>query len=325
MGDIVGPGGVFRGIRTIPVLLDICREMKELCPDAYLFNYVNPMAINTRALYEIADVKVVGICHSVVGTTKQLAGYLNIPFNEITYFVAGINHMAWYLKLEHNGKDLYPELFKQAKKADIYNKDMVRFDIMKNFGYFVTESSCHFSEYVLYFRKDKKIIKQYKIPTKLGYQWVIKGWGKQKQYVKDVISGKEKVTQGYSGEYAADIIHSLESGQPRSINLNVKNNNFITNLPNDACVEIPCLVDGSGIHPVHIGDLPPQLAALDRININVHELASKGALSFDREVIFQAIALDPNTSSVLSLPRIREMVDEMFEVEKKYLRDEFYD
>lgn len=324
MGDIVGPGGVFRGLRSVPVLLGTCRDMEELCPDAWLLNYVNPMAILTRAVYDHSPVKVAGICHSVVGTTRQLAGYLGVPFDEITYHVAGLNHMAWFLKLERRGVDLYPELRRRLDDPAVVAKDPVRFEILRQFGAFVTESSYHFSEYVPYFRKDPQVIEQIKAPTKLGAQWVRNGWANQKRYVADLLAGKVSVTERHSGEYAADIIHSLETNTPWRANLNVRNDALITNLPPGACVEVPCLLDGAGVHPTVVGELPAHLAALDRMVVGTQELAAEAAVRCDREMVFRAIALDPLTAAVLTLPRIREMVDALFEAERQYLPAAYY-
>lgn len=319
MGDIIGPGGVFRGLRTVPVLLDICKDMEELCPDAYLLNYVNPMAINTWAISEVSNIKVVGLCHSVPNTAKELASYLGMPVEEISYWVAGINHMSWFLKLERNGKNLYPLLYKKMKDKKIYNKDKIRFEIMKYFGYFVTESSCHMSEYVPYFRKRKDLISQFNCPTKLGIQWVKSHWSSQSDEIKRQLKKKKEIKYIHSGEYASYIIHSLETGKPRRVNLNVKNQGLITNLPKDCIVEIPCLVDKMGIHPLFVGELPPQLAALNRTNINTQELATKAALIGDKDLVLQAIMLDPLTGAVLSLSEIEKMVGEMFKVEAEYL------
>ncbi|MDD2708575.1 MAG: alpha-galactosidase [Verrucomicrobiae bacterium] len=324
MGDNMGPGGVFRALRTVPVLLDVCRDMRAVCPDAWLLNYVNPMAIVTRALHLARQPKVLGICHSVVNTAKELSEYCGVRHQEITYFTAGTNHLAWYLKLEHQGKDLYPLLREKMLDPQIHARDRVRFEILRHFGCFVTESSYHFSEYVPYFRKDPRLIEDFGIPAKMGYQWVVKNRKTQDREIDELISGRREITQGHSGEYAVDIIHSLETDCARCVNLNVSNQGMIRNFPPDVCVEVPCLVNRSGVHPVVVGDLPPQLAALNLTNINVHELAARAAIHHDRDLAFQAIALDPLTAAVLSLSQIRKLTDEMFASQQPYLHPGFY-
>lgn len=329
VGDTLGPGGVFRALRTVPVLVDICKDMEKLCPNAHLLNYTNPMVINCWAMNKVSKIKKVGLCHSVQGTARQLASYMQIPYEELSYWVAGINHMAWFLELKWKGEDAYPILRKVAQDKNLWErviggykkfgmKDMVRFEIMKHFGYFVTESPYHMSEYVPYFRKTKKQMEELGV----SYRWWLDYKKAPDVYIKEIkdqIAGKKEIAIEKSGEYAPQIIYSLWTGKPWRINGNVENQGLITNLPEGCCVEVPCLVDKSGIHPCYVGDLPPQCAALNRTNINVQELAVQAALTGDKDALSQAVALDPLTSSILTLDEIKKMVDEMLKAEAKYL------
>ena len=329
VGDTIGPGGVFRALRTVPVFLDICKDMEKLCPDAYLLNYTNPMAINCWAMNKVSKIKKVGLCHSVQGTAKQLASYMQIPHKELSWWVAGINHMAWFLELKWKGEDAYPILRKVAKDKNLWDrvtedykkfgmKDIVRFKIMEHFGYFVTESPYHMSEYVPYFRKNKKQIEELGI----SYRWWLdykKAPDVHTKEIRNQIAGRKKIKMEKSDEYASYIIHSLETGKPCRINGNVENKGFITNLPEGCCVEVPCFVDRGDIHPCYVGDLPSPCAALNRTNINIQELAVQAALTKDKDALFQAVALDPLTSSILTLDEIKKMVDEMLEAEASYL------
>ena len=248
IADTLGVGGVFRGLRTIPPLLELLRDMEEICPDAYLLNYSNPMAILSLAAMKSSGIKYVGLCHSVQQTSEKLAGYLSVPYNEINYVVAGINHMAWFLRLEHKGKDLYPELFNCLDKADIYGDNKVRFEIMRHFGYFVTESSEHMAEYVPYFIKREELIGKLDIPIDEYVRRSVRNIGRFEDTKATLESGKELETK-LSHEYAAYIIHSLETGFERSFNGNVLNNGLIENLPADSCVEVPCLVNKTASSP----------------------------------------------------------------------------
>lgn len=329
VGDTLGPGGVFRALRTVPVFLDICKDMEELCPDAYLLNYTNPMAIICWAMNKVSKIKKVGLCHSVQGTARQLASYMQIPYEELSYWAAGINHMAWFLELKWKDKDAYPILRKVAKDKNLWDrvtegykefgmKDIVRFKIMEHFGYFSTESPYHMSEYVPYFRKNEKQIKELRI----SFRWWLdykKAADVHIREIKEQIAGRKEIKVEKSEEYAPRIIYSLETGKPCRMNVNVENKRLITNLPQGCCVEVPCLIDKSGIHPCYIGELPAQCAALNRTNINVQELAVQAALTEDKDALFQAIALDPLTSSILTLDEIKKMVDELIVAHKKYL------
>jgi len=320
VGDTIGPGGVFRGLRTIPVLLDICRDMEDLCPDALLINYANPMAINCWAMNEASSIKNVGLCHSVQGTAMQLARYINVPYEDVSYWVAGINHQAFFLEYKYKGKDAYPLIWEAMKRKEIYEKDKVRFEMMKYLGYFITESSHHLSEYVPYFRTTEERRKKYCEPRWFYLEICQKAWKPHYERIQRQIRGEEPIEIKRSHEYGIDIIYSMETGRPCLINGNVKNDGLITNLPQGCCVEVPCLVDKNGIHPCHVGDLPPQCAALNRTNINVQELAVKAALEKDRAAVIQAVMFDPLTSALLTPREIEKMVNEMFKAEAEWLQ-----
>ena len=324
-GDTLGAGGVFYGARHVPAVLEICRDMEKLCPDAWLMNYTNPMAIITWAVNDYTHVKNVGLCHSVPHTATTLAKYLGIPAGELEYWVAGINHMAWFLELKWQGQDAYPRLRERFKIPEIYGApdanyngpDIVRAEIFKAFGYFVTESSRHMSEYVPYFQKSPELIDKFKAINRQSGQ---KTRQQEDEELRAQIDSNEKFPLVHSSEYGSIIIHALETGKPARINGNVKNMGLITNLPEGCCVEVPCLVDREGIHPCHVGELPPQLAAFNRSNINVQEMAVRGIVEKDKNKILQAVLLDPLTSAVLTIDEIKEMVASMFKAEKEYMK-----
>ncbi len=319
VGDTIGPGGVFRGLRTIPVLLDICYDMEELCPNALLINYANPMAINCWAMNKATRIRNVGLCHSVQGTAMQLASYINVPYEDVYYWVAGINHQAFFLEFKYKGEDAYPLLWEAMKRREIYERDKVRFEMMKYLGYFITESSHHLGEYVPYFRTTEERRKAYCEPRWFYLEICKEAWKPHFEHIKKQISGEEPLELSRSHEYGVDIIYSMETGKPLRINGNVENKWLITNLPHGCCVEVPCLVDKGGIHPCHVGDLPSQCAALNRTNINVQELAVKAALEKDRNAALQAVMFDPLTSAILTPKEIERMVDEMFKAEAKWI------
>jgi alpha-galactosidase len=334
VGDTLGPGGVFRGLRTIPVLLDICRDMNEVCPpQASLINYSNPMAINCWGVAVGSGRPHIGPCHSVQSTAEDLAEFIGAPLQEISYWVAGINHQAWFLELRWNNKDAYPLLRERIRDPQIVGREPIRTDLMHYFGYFVTESSAHASEYIPYYRKtadmiENEIASRFVHPAYAGYDWGRAG-GNLKNHkerlpaylaeVKEQIAGRRPLPEKRSGEYVSYIMEAIETHRPALVYGNVPNTGLITNLPQGCCVEVPCLVDTNGIQPCYVGELPPQLAALNRTNINVQELAVRGALTGDREMVHYAVALDPLTAAVCTLPQIRQMVDELFEVEVQWL------
>ncbi|UFT98668.1 alpha-glucosidase/alpha-galactosidase [Radiobacillus kanasensis] len=318
IADTLGVGGIFRALRTIPVVLEICRDMEEVCPNALLLNYTNPMAMIMHAIQKSTSIKSVGLCHSVQNTTEEIASYLNIPLEEVEIKVAGINHMAWFLELKRNGEDLYPLLWEAMDDEEIYKKDKVRFEMMKRLNYFITESSEHMSEYTPYFIKRDGLIKEFDIPID---EYIRRSEENLKHFQasKEKIERNEQIETETSHEYGAPIIHAVETGNTIEIWGNVINSNLITNLPTDACVEVPCLVNKRGIQPTHIGDLPPQLAAMNLTNINVQKLTVEAVLTGNVDYVYQAVMLDPHTSSVLSLAEIWDMTDELLEAHKDLL------
>ena len=329
IGDTVGPGGVFYALRHIPVILDICYDMEELCPDALLINYTNPMAMICWAVNDYTRIRNVGLCHSVQGTAAELARYLGAPVEELSYWVAGINHMAWFLELKWRGRDAYPILRERFKDPEVYSRpdahwagaDIVRVEIFKAFGYFNTESSQHMSEYVPYFRKRPELFERFKLDSPLErLEKMEEKRKRQEEELRELLRENREIPIKRSREYCSEIIYAMETGVPCRINGNVKNDGLITNLLRGCCVEVPCFVDKNGIHPCYVGDLPPQCAALNRTNINVQELGVKAAVEKDKTLAFQAILVDPLTSAVLTIDETRRMVNEMFEAEKEFLQ-----
>jgi alpha-galactosidase len=317
IADTLGVGGIMRALRTIPVMLDMTADMEELCPDATLLNYVNPMAMNSWALNRASSIKNVGLCHSVQGTAEQMARDIRIPIEEINYLCAGINHMAFYLHFERmteNGpEDLYPLLRQIVEEDRVPGWNRVRYEMLQRLGYFVTESSEHFAEYVPWFIKRDRpdLIDRFHIPldeyiTRCENQ--IAGWEQMREFFEDA---EFSLGVDRTHEYGSYIIHSLETGQPRVIYGNVSNEGLIDNLPHGCCVEVPCLVDANGIQPTHIGELPPQLAALMMTNVNVQGLTVEAALTGKREHIYHAAMLDPHTAAELDLEQIWNLVDDL--------------
>ncbi len=323
IADSIGPGGVFRALRTIPVFVDMLREMEELCPKAVLLNYVNPMATVCLAIGRISNISFVGLCHGVQTTLDLIARYVGVDKEEIDYVCAGINHMAWFLKLEKDGKDLYPILRENIEKPEYYINEKVRCEVMRHFGYFMTESTGHLSEYLPWFRKNKKALDLYCDQPDFGgasgayYKWCNAIAQKYKEV--DFLSFESDDLEPRSKEYCSYVIEALETGNVFKFNGNVMNRGYITNLPYDSCVEVPIYADRSGLNPVVIGNLPSHLAALNQSNVTVQSLAAEAALKGDPELAFSAIAMDPLTSSVLTLKEIRDMTIEMFEAHKAYL------
>jgi alpha-galactosidase len=320
IADTLGIGGIMRGLRTIPVFLDICKDMEERCPDVMFLQYVNPMAMNTWAINRASNIKTVGLCHSVQGTAEALAEDIGVPFNEINYICAGINHMAFYLKFEHNGEDLYPKIrkvFHEKSYGRRYRElaDHVRYEVFHRTGYFVTESSEHFSEYVPWFIKPNRsdLIEQYEIPLD---EYLRRCEDQLAEWESERVAlERGELDEAYerSHEYGSLIIHSMETGIPRVVYGNVANHGLIDNLPQGCCVEVPCLVDKSGLQPTKIGMMPPHLAALQQTNINVQSLVVEAALTGKREHIYHAAMLDPHTAAELSLEEIWSLVDDLIE------------
>ena len=325
IGDTLGIGGIMRGLRTIPVLLDICQDMTDLCPQAYLLNYVNPMPMLCQAVaMRFPDIKIVGLCHSVQYTLRELAQDLEIPYEEIEYSCAGINHLAFFLELAHKntGQSLYPRLRKFAKEGKFPPTNSVRYDILQRLGYFVTESSEHFSEYVPWFIKANHphLIEKYHIPLDEYLRRCEEqsaDWDRMKERLE---AGEENYDTKSSVEYADEIIAAILLNRRTTIQANVSNEaGLIGNLPRDCCVEVPCRVDANGVQPISVGKLPAHLAALMQTNINVHSLTVEASLTSKRERIYQAAMLDPHTAAELSLDEIWHLVDELLEAHNEWL------
>ena len=324
IGDTTGIGGIFRGLRTLPVMFDIAKDMEEVCPDAWLLNYTNPMAILTMGMLKATKIKTVGLCHSVQVCVPELFEHLGIKdqynLEEFQWKIAGINHMAWLLEINRNGKDFYPEIRSLAAKIANPHKDSVRFELMKHFGYYVTESSEHNAEYHPYFIKKNypELIDQLQIPIDEYLRRCvdqIERWETQ----RDEIVNDGSLEHTRSREYASYIMDAITTGTPTVIAGNVLNKGLITNLPENCCVEVPCLVDKNGVQPTYVGDLPTQLAALDRTNINVQELTVEAAMTLEKDKIYQAALLDPHANSELSISEIKAMVDELIAAHGDYL------
>ncbi|RAW09798.1 alpha-glucosidase/alpha-galactosidase [Paenibacillus taichungensis] len=321
IADTLGIGGIFRNLRTIPVMLDFAQDMQEVCPDAWFLNYTNPMAVLTNVMNVHGGIKTVGLCHSVQVCVPHLFDALGIDQTGVVAKVAGINHMAWLLEVTRDGQDLYPEIKRLAKeKQKEQHDDMVRYELMQRFGYYVTESSEHNAEYHPYFikRNYPELIERFNIPLdEYPRRCVdqIEGW----KEMREKLLSSENIEHTRSREYASHIMEAMETDRPYKIGGNVMNNGLITNLPREACVEVPCLVDGSGISPTYIGDLPPQLAALNRTNINTQLLTIEAAITGKKEHIYHAAMLDPHTAAELSIDDIVSMCDELIEAHGDWL------
>jgi len=351
IADTLGIGGIMRGLRTIPVYLEMCGDMEAVCPGVFLLNYVNPMAMVTWAINRATSIKTVGLCHSVQGTAEQLAELIGVPVAEINYICAGINHMAFYLTFERDGVDLYPAIQKVIDEGRVPDWNRVRFEMFKRLGYFVTESSEHFAEYTPWFIKRDRpdLIDAYNIPLDeylRRCEVQIAGWESMKELIEnpeapvDWAAVEETLreagandfdlqfigrmatefnTVAPSHEYGAQIIHAMETGQPKVVYGNVMNEGLIDNLPRESCVEVPCLVDKNGLQPTRIGSLPPHLAALMQTNINVQALTVEAALTRKREHIYHAAMFDPHTAAELDLGQIWELVDAMMDAHGDWL------
>jgi alpha-galactosidase len=344
IADTLGVGGIMRGLRTIPVMLDICKDMEELCPDALLLNYVNPMSMLCWAISRASTIKTIGLCHSVQHTAHQLAEDLGIDAETIEYRCAGINHMAFYLEFQQRigsqVTDLYPRIAERANvfpmptRGDVERSDggfdglsdAVRYEMFKRLGYFVTESSEHFSEYVPWFIKGGRpdLLDRYGIPLDeypRRCERQIEGWESLRNRLENP-DARLRVVQ--SMEYGSGIIHSHETGVARTVYGNVPNRGIISNLPDDCCVEVPCVVDASGITPVVIGALPPHLAALMQTNINVQSLTVEAALTGKREHVYHAAMFDPHTAAELDLDQIWSLVDELLDAHRGMIPEELF-
>jgi alpha-galactosidase len=315
IGDTLGIGGIMRGLRTIPVLLDLCRDMEELCPGALLLQYVNPMAILCRVVDRETTVRCVGLCHSVQGTAGDLAADLGIPPGELDYVCAGINHLAFYLELRHRGRDVYPDLRRVLDEGRAPEWNRVRYEVFRRFGYFSTESSEHLAEYVPWFIKSGRddLIDDFNVPLD-EYPRRCEAQLVEWEELRRSLHEGARVTVEPSNEFGAGIIRALETGEPFTFNGNVANTGpLIDNLPPGCCVEVPCVADSTGIAPQPAGPLPPQLAALIQTNVNVQELTVEAALTGRRDHVDHAAMLDPHTAAELSLEEIHELVDELLE------------
>ena len=321
IADTLGIGGIMRGLRTIPVMVEMVRDMERLCPDVNFLNYVNPMATICWALDRVSSIRTVGLCHSVQYTIEELAQDLGVPAEEIDFLCAGINHMAFYLSLEHRGEDLYPRLQQVVEEGRVPSWNRVRYEMFQRLGYFVTESSEHFAEYVPYFIKRDRpdLITRFNIPldeyiTRCKRQ--IEGWHSLRTALEDPLA---PLPIERSVEYGSQIIHSIETNVPRVIYGNVANDHLIDGLPLGCCVEVPCLVDRNGVQPTRVGALPPQLAALMQTNVNVQALTVEAALTGKREHIYHAAMLDPHTAAELDLDSIWSLVDDLIEAHGAWL------
>jgi len=321
IADTLGIGGIMRGLRTIPVVLDMCRDMEQLCPDVLFLNYVNPMAMLCWAIDRASPIRTVGLCHSVQHTAEELSRDIGVPVEEISYLCAGINHMAFYLRFERDGEDLYPLIRGVVEEGRVPAGNRVRYEMLRWLGYFVTESSEHFSEYVPWFIKRDRpdLVDRYDVPLDeyiRRCEAQIAAW----EVLRDqLVTGDEPLPVRRSVEYAASIIHASETGAPSVIYGNVANRGLIDNLPAGCCVEVPCLVDRMGLHPVRVGALPPQLAALMQTNINVQSLTVEAALTGRRDHVYQAAMLDPHTGAELDLEQIGSLVDDLIEAHGSWL------
>jgi alpha-galactosidase len=327
VGDTRGPAGVFRALRTIPVMLDIARDVERLCPKAIVLNYTNPMAMLCRAMQRESKAMVSGLCHSVQGTASMLARWIGAPNEEIDYVCAGINHQAWYLKYLWKGEDAYPLIREAVAKPEIYKQEIVRNEMFMALDYYVTESSGHNSEYNWWFRKRPELIEKY-CTHGTGwnpgvYAYILDSYlRREDHWKKDVeqwFAREDSINLRRGQEYAAYIINAYMGGEPYEFNGNVANANLITNLPEGACVEVPVLVNRRGLNPMHVGALPPQLAALNNISVACEEMAVEAALTGDPRLVYHSCAYDPLTASVLSLAEIKEMVQQMLNQNAPYL------
>jgi len=321
IGDTGGPGGLMKALRTAPVFLKVLKDVEQLCPDAWVFNYTNPMSIMCLAAHRSSSAKVIGLCHSVQNTTHQLAEYLDIPYKNLHWHCGGINHLAWFTELNKDGKDLYPVLLeKLSKDKQLYEKDPVRFDMMQHFGYFITESSGHLSEYLPYYRKRPDLIEKYCRPEYLGENgFYARNWpnwriesdkNRQKQ-----ISGQDEIILDRSWEYASYTIQAIETNDPFIFYATMPNNGLIENLSQDGMVEVACVANEKTIKPTPF-KLPSQCAAICESNMRMYDLAATACVENSREAAVHSLMLDPLTAAVCCPAEIKKMADELFEAQK---------
>ena len=328
IGDTVGPGGLMKALRTVPVWLEVLKDIEELCPNAWVLNYTNPMSIMCLSAHRASSANVIGLCHSVQGTSHLLAELADVPYKDIKWTCGGVNHIAWFTKLSAGGKDLYPVLLENMKQEETYEKEPVRLDMMKHCGYFVTESSGHFSEYVPYYRRRPELIEKYCRERYLGKssfyadswpQWRLDNDEKRRKQ----ISGEEEIEANRSWEYASFIIEAMETNRPYVIHGSVPNTGLITNLPQDGVVEVACIVDNNGITPTHFGKLPQMCAAICDWNMRMYDLATTACVERSREAAIHALMVDPLTSACCTPEEIRAMANELFEAEKDLIPEGF--
>ncbi|MCO5297854.1 MAG: hypothetical protein M9921_13470 [Fimbriimonadaceae bacterium] len=326
IGDTIGPGGLFKALRTVPVWLDILRDAERLCPNAQVLNYTNPMNILCLAAARASSMRVVGLCHSVQGTSRMLAGFAGVPYEQVRWECAGINHLAWFTSFDGPEGDLYPMLLRVADdpESEFAQKEKVRIDMMRAFGAFITESSGHLSEYLPYYRKRKEILETYATPCYGGEEgFYAANWPtwREGQDTKRAaqIEGAEPLDVKRSLEYGAWIIEAIEKDSPVVIHGNVPNEGSITNLPSDGCVEVACLVDRNGVQPTRYGALPKPMAGICDSNMRMFDVAAEACIHRSKEAAFHALLLDPLTAAVCSPVEIREMTRRLFEAEAEYL------
>ncbi|QBD74658.1 alpha-galactosidase [Ktedonosporobacter rubrisoli] len=324
IGDTIGPGGIFKALRTGPAWLDILHDAEELCPAAWVLNYTNPMSILTLAALKGTKMRTVGLCHSVQGTSEQLAQYLDVPLNELEWRCAGLNHNAWFTELRHKGQDMYPRLRQRAAITEIYEQDPIRFEFMLHFGAFVSEGSGHFSEYTPYFRKRPDLVERYSRDGFLGGTgFYAKNWANWRKEnddeIRGMLAGTQEIPLERSLEFGSYIVEAMELQRPLVIHGNVRNTGLIDNLP-DGCVEVACLVDRNGVQPCHFGSLPEQLAALNRSHMAIHALMCEALLTHNKEAARYALLLDPLSAAVCSPAELSALFDEMWEAERAYLQ-----
>ncbi|OMG00989.1 alpha-glucosidase/alpha-galactosidase [Paenibacillus sp. FSL R7-0337] len=313
IADTVGIGGIFRNLRTIPVMLDFAADIREVCPDALFLNYTNPMAVLTNVMNTYGGVNTIGLCHSVQQCIPGLFDHLGIDKTGVQARIAGINHMAWLLEVTKDGEDLYPEIKRRAAEKQLEpHYDMIRYEMMLKFGYYITESSEHNAEYHPYFikRNYPELIERFQIPLDEYPRRCVEQIKEWEQMRGDLVNNQD-LTHERSHEYASYILEAMETDVPFKIGGNVMNTGLITNLPREACVEVPCLVDRSGVTPTFVGDLPPQCAALNRTNINTQLLTIEAAMTRKKDHIYHAAMLDPHTAAELSMDDIVSMCDDL--------------
>ncbi|MDH4135352.1 MAG: alpha-galactosidase [Anaerolineae bacterium] len=324
IGDTIGPGGLFKALRTLPAWLDILKDVERLAPRALVMNYTNPMSLTVLTGLCASSLPIVGLCHSIQHTSQQLAEYLGLPYEEVEWRAAGINHLAWFVQLERDGEDLYPLLWERIKDPAIYEQDPVRFDMMLHLGAFSTETSGHVSEYTAYYRKRPDLIKRY---CRSGYRgesgFYANNWptwrAESDQEIRDYLAGQKEFEFERGPEFASYIMEAMETGLPTVIYGNVLNTGLIDNLPQDGVVEVACLVDKKGVQPTHFGPLPTHLASLDAQHMAFHDLVATAVLEQDREAAVHALMVDPLTAAVCSLAEVGQMFDEMVAAQQDYL------